>query len=92
MQGPFAVTVTAYSTAAGEVGRDLAPVFVSRHRSAKAAARKLASLIAKRTKAAREVHRRIPMNAAGAFMIETADGRSFALNPFRRLIAQESKA
>ncbi len=82
--GPFTVRVSAYSVATDDFCRDLGQVFQSRHRSPKAAARVLAQIIARRTKLADDVHRCIPMRAAGRYVIEAGDGTRRSLNDHRR--------
>lgn len=72
------VTVESYSLESGNVGGDVRPVYTSRHRSAKAAARRLAELINGRTARARATHAGIGTGRGGRY---TADG--LALLPFR---------
>lgn len=78
------VTVESYSLAPGQVGAPYGLLYRSEHRSARAAARRLAELINGKTERAREVQRKIGPGhgenpRAGRY---TVDG--MALVPFRR--------
>ena len=81
--GPFTVRVIAYSTATEDFLRPLGQVFQSRHTSAKAAARALAMVIARRTKLSEDIHRCIPLCAAGRYVIESGDGTRRSLTEHR---------
>jgi hypothetical protein len=56
----FTVLVRAYSLEAGRVGEDKRCVYRSAHRSAKAAGRRLATIINSRSKLARDVRKAAP--------------------------------
>lgn len=82
--GPFTVTVTAYRIAPRVDLADTVEVYASRHRQPKAAARRLAAVISRRTQAARDIQRGIPQGYSGRFVIRNRFGKEFALVPFRR--------
>ena len=86
---PYTVTVSAYRIAPRVDLADTVPVWTSRHRSPRAAARRLAQLIADRTALARTVRRLIPRDYAGRYQITTADGAAHALTPFRAMLQTE---
>jgi len=83
--GPFTVRVTAYSVQPGPPFLvDRGQIYSSRHASPAAAARRLACIIARRTKFAQDVNRCIPMHCAGRYTIEAGDGQKRSLNEHRR--------
>lgn len=78
--GPFTVRVSIYSTQPGPAFLcDKGQIYSSRHSSPVAAARRLACIIAQRTKFADDVNRRIPMLCAGRYIIEAGDGTKRSL-------------
>jgi hypothetical protein len=79
----FTVQVHSYSLAAHRVGTDLQLVWEHSHRSPRAAARTLASVIANRTEFAREVQAKVGTGRGGRFTIVTPEGSEWALTPFR---------
>lgn len=81
--GPFTVRITLYSLAVGDIGKDKAQVYSSRHRSPYAAARRLATLINRKTKLARGVADCTPREHGARYVVECGDGTPHALNPFR---------
>ena len=81
--GPFTVSVRAYRISPAVDTSRMDGVYTSRHRSAKAAARRLASIISGRSALSVDVKRCIPRDHAGSFSIVCGDGTRLALNPFR---------
>jgi len=81
--GPFTVLVSAYRIAPVVDYADHAAVYQSRHRSARAAARRLASVIAGRSGISRDVRRCILPGYAGRYVIVCGDGAKLPLLPFR---------
>lgn len=59
-------------------------VYSSTHRSPRAAARRLASIIAGRSSVARQVARSMPRDHAGRYYVSAETGQSWALTPFRK--------
>lgn len=80
---PFTVIVRAYRIAPLVDTQDRAAVYHSRHRSAKGAAKRLASLIRGNLPLAKDVRRAIPRDFAPQYVVTCGDGSEFALNPFR---------
>jgi hypothetical protein len=83
MSALFTVTISAYRIAPRVDSADTVAVYSSPHRSPHAAARKLASIIAGRSRLSRQVRDAIPCDYAGKYMIRTPSGSAFALRPFR---------
>lgn len=86
--GPFTVRVSSYSLDSHRVGQWTGAIYHSRHRSAKGAARRLATIITGKSKLAREVRACIARGDAGQYIIETGAGQRFALKPFRAFIGR----
>jgi hypothetical protein len=85
--GPFSVIVRAYRLSPYVNTMDRSAVYISRHRSANGAARRLAQLISGRTKLSVDCRRAIPRDFAGQYLIACGDGTELALNPFRAKFA-----
>lgn len=81
--GPFTVRVELVDLSPGRVGQHSGVVFTSRHRSADGASRRLAQVIARRTKLAASIDRAIPKGFQGRYTIQAGDGQKYALLPFR---------
>lgn len=81
--GPFTVLISEYRIVPFVDTGDHGAVFQSRHQSAHAAARKLAGIIAGRSKLAKDVCRCISRDFAGQYLIVCGDGSKHALVPFR---------
>ncbi len=81
---PFEVRICAYSLAPGGVGNNRVTVYSSRHKSPRAASRKLAEIINRKTPFARDVLRQcMRVGDAPFYQIIDATGQSRALNAFR---------
>jgi hypothetical protein len=81
--GPFTVLVSAYRISPTVDVRDTAAVYQSRHRCATAAARRLAQIIAQRTRLSADIQRCIPRDYSGRYVIVIGDGRKLTLRSFR---------
>jgi len=83
----YTITITAYRIAPRVDTADVRPVYVSVHRSPRAAARRLASIIRGRTPLARAIAGNMPRDYSGRYLIVTPDGEGLALIPFRATLA-----
>lgn len=83
----YSVIVDAYRIAPRVEYGPFTLAYSSTHRSPRAAARRLASIITGKSAVAREVKKAIPKDHAGRFYISAETGQSWALNPFRDYLA-----
>lgn len=77
--GPFTVRVSAYSVSMNDFLADRGLIYHSRHRSPYAAGRRLAQVIAGRTKLSRDIQACILAGCAGRYVIESGDGTKRSL-------------
>ena len=79
---PFTVRIHEYSLELNRVGMDRLQIYSSRHRYARAAARRLATIITGKSALAREIRACAPRKGL-SMLIECGDGTRLALRPFR---------
>jgi hypothetical protein len=79
---PFTVRVYEYSLESNRVGMNRLQIYTSRHKSAREAARRLATITTGKSALARDI-RTCAHQKGLSMLIECGDGSCLALNPFR---------